>query len=81
MARKVATSVTVNSGVRFIFPVAIVMTMLLVMPAMAETWTVCPSGCNFTTIQEAINAASEGDTILVMAGEYHEHIVVNKTLT
>lgn len=81
MARKVATSVTVNSRVRVIFPVAIVMTMLLVMPAMAETWTVCPSGCNFTTIQEAINAASEGDTILVLAGEYHEHIVVNKTLT
>lgn len=81
MARKVATSVTVNSGVRFIFPVAIVMTMILIMPAMAETWTVCPSGCNFTTIQEAINSASEGDTILIMAGEYHEHIVVNKTLT
>jgi len=47
---------------------------------MADTWTVCPSGCNFTSIQGAIDAASEGDTILVYAGEYHECPVVNKTL-
>ncbi|MDH7510503.1 MAG: right-handed parallel beta-helix repeat-containing protein [Methanolinea sp.] len=50
------------------------------MPVAAETWTVCPSGCNFTSIQEAINAASAGDTILVMAGEFHELVVVNKTI-
>jgi len=36
---------------------------------------------NFPTIQEAINAASAGDTIFVYNGTYPEHIVVNKTVT
>ena len=35
---------------------------------------------NYPTIQEAINHANEGDTILVRAGTYNENIVVNKTL-
>jgi parallel beta-helix repeat protein len=34
----------------------------------------------YETIQEAINAADPGDTILVMAETYHEHVVVNKTV-
>jgi parallel beta-helix repeat protein len=33
------------------------------------------------TIQEAIHNAIDGDTIFVKAGTYHEHIIVNKTLT
>jgi len=33
---------------------------------------------NYTTIQAAINAANDSDTILVRAGLYVEHIVVNK---
>jgi len=33
------------------------------------------------TIQAAINAANQGDTILVAPGTYYEHIVVNKTLS
>ena len=49
-------------------------------PVSAETYTVCPSGCNFTSVQEAINVASDEDTIAVMAGTYPESIVVNKTL-
>ena len=36
---------------------------------------------DFTTIQEAINNASEGDTILVRSGTYSEHLVVNKTVS
>jgi nitrous oxidase accessory protein len=35
---------------------------------------------NYTTIQEAINNANEGETILIKAGTYYEHVIVNKPL-
>jgi parallel beta-helix repeat protein len=35
---------------------------------------------NYTTIQEAIDNASSGDTIFVRKGTYNEHVVVNKTI-
>jgi parallel beta-helix repeat protein len=38
-----------------------------------------PEDC--ATIQGAINAAYDGDTILVSSGTYYEHVVVNKTVT
>ncbi len=34
----------------------------------------------YNTIQEAIDAADEGDTIAVWAGSYEENVLVNKTL-
>jgi parallel beta-helix repeat protein len=36
---------------------------------------------NYTTIQDAINASSAGDTIYVYGGIYLEHVLVNKTLS
>jgi len=42
--------------------------------------TVCPSGCDSTTIQGAINSANSGDSIVVGNGTYGEAIVVNKSL-
>ena len=36
---------------------------------------------DFSTIQEAIDAATDGDEILVYSGTYYEHINLNKTLT
>jgi parallel beta-helix repeat protein len=36
---------------------------------------------SFTTIQQAINNANAGDTIIVPAGVYYEHVTVNKTVT
>jgi len=36
---------------------------------------------DYPTIQEAINHANEGDIIFVKNGTYHEHVVVNKTVS
>jgi parallel beta-helix repeat protein len=47
----------------------------------AKTLTVDDSGgADFTKIQDAINNATAGDTILVYSGTYYENVVVNKKL-
>ena len=40
--------------------------------AIASDITVCPSGCDHSTIKSAINSAGNGDVILVSAGQYDE---------
>ena len=47
----------------------------------AARLVVCPSGCAFSSIQTAINASSNGDTIQVQSGTYHENVNVTKQLT
>ena len=45
--------------------------------APAATLRVCASGCEFPTIQSAVDAAAPGDTILLRAGEtFTEHVIL-----
>lgn len=41
-------------------------------PAQAQSYDVCPSGCRYTSIQAAINAAAAGATVRVGPGVYRE---------
>jgi parallel beta-helix repeat protein len=48
----------------------------------AGFWTVDDDGvADFRTIQEAIDNATQGDTIYVYNGTYYENVVVNKSVT
>jgi parallel beta-helix repeat protein len=59
-----------------------ILVLCFVGTASATTWTVNGSGgADFTVIQEAINNASVGDTIIVHSGVYYEKVVVNKSVT
>ena len=54
---------------------------MLVSPALAATLVVDPAGSTgFTTVQSAINAAANGDTILVRPGIYSEALAVGGKL-
>ncbi len=48
----------------------------------ARTYIVDDSGfANFDTIQEAVVAASNGDTVYIKPGVYNEEVILNKSLT
>lgn len=42
---------------------------------------VCPSGCAYSSIQAAVDAAQGGDTVRVAAGAYVEILTVNKAIS
>jgi len=42
---------------------------------------VCPSGCRYSSIAQAIAAARSGDTITIGPGTYTENLVIAKSLT
>ncbi len=64
-------------------PIMVILLFLGIMTgsASAATWTVNVSGgANYIKIQDAIDNASVGDTILVYSGTYYENVNVSKQL-
>jgi len=61
----------VSSRFRRVPFVVAIAAALLAVPALASaaTITVCSSGCAYSSLQSAINAAQPGDTILLRAGQ------------
>lgn len=55
--------------------------LFLATPAFADVLTVGPSGQMFTTPQAAVNAALDGDVILIRAGAYFSFTIDGKALT
>lgn len=51
--------------------------VFLVTPSVAETITVCASGCDYTSINAAIEAAGDGDVIQLGAETYFEGTPIN----
>ena len=65
----------------FIFFTMSVFALLFSVSARASVITVCPSGCNLTTIQDAINNATSWDEVrLIDTTEYNENVIVNKSV-
>ena len=61
---------------------ATILVLSFVGTASARTWIVDDDGGgDFLGIQEAINNASVGDTIIVHSGVYYENVYVNKSVT
>ena len=54
--------------------------LLLAGSANAANLTVCPDVCTYSSIQEAINVSSNGDTILVQSGTYFENVNITQKI-
>jgi hypothetical protein len=63
-------------------PTALLAALAWATPALAQvTWTVDDSGgADFVQIQDAIDAAADGDVILVEPGDYASFAIVDKGL-
>ena len=68
------------SNLLLLAAVALILCAALAVPASAATLTVGAGG-QFKTVQQAVDAAKPGDTVLVAPGTYTENVVVSKPLT
>jgi len=71
-----------------LFPALLIFLLLVLHPlevrsTQSRGWTVCPQGppwCSFSSIQQAINAASPGDVISIQPGFYRESLIIRKSI-
>jgi len=59
---------------------AFLVILLLALPAFSDPAEVrvCPAGCDYPSIQEAVNNASDNETIFLESGIYRENLVVGR---
>ena len=73
-----------NKNIKYlVFGVCVASVLFGVLAGLVDTktWYVDDSGgADFTKIQDAVNAASAGDTIIVKSGTYYEHVNITKRL-
>jgi len=65
---------------RWKFLSALILAAITIAAAQAATITVGPEGCDYVSIQEAVEDANPGDTINVLSGTYRENVVVDKSV-
>ncbi|MDD1672200.1 MAG: right-handed parallel beta-helix repeat-containing protein, partial [Methanomicrobiales archaeon] len=58
-------------------PLAVLCVILICCPVWGATITVAPGGGDYSSIQDAVDRAMNGDTILVYGGTYREHILIH----
>lgn len=54
----------------------LLMVLILASASWGQSYTVCPQGCPYSSIQKAINDAFPGDMITVGPGTYKEHVEI-----
>jgi|Deesub1362B_J571_1020462.scaffolds.fasta_scaffold00346_19 parallel beta-helix repeat protein len=62
-------------------PYLLAVIVLIALPSIGFSVTVCSSGCDYTKLSEAVASSPDGETITVKAGSYTDNVVVNKSLT
>jgi hypothetical protein len=74
---------TTYHSTRIFLALTLVLAILGLVPTAthAATLDVCPSGCTYTSIQAAIDAAALGDKITIGAGAYDGMLAIGKNLT
>ena len=70
-----------NKAIKSLIILMIILSIAPIVASAATTRTVGSSGADYTTIQAAINAATDGDTIYVNVGTYTENVNVNRRIT
>jgi nitrous oxidase accessory protein NosD len=68
-------------AIRLVLVCGVLVASLAVTSSAWAAKTVCASGCAYTGIQAAINAASPGATITIGPGNYDENVLVDKPVT
>ena len=70
-------------GTALVYAIVLWMSLMVIPLSASANQTLYVGGSgpgNYTTIQAAVNAAADGDTVYVYAGTYHENVVISHSL-